>query len=310
YGSTNQFLSSRSWAAVPLAKKMFSFSSSSCTEVTEHCHRFLTSHDPKCDLQMEGICNNDDEIFALIVLNTDCCTQSFRRLWGLSTFRLCADGGANRLHDSLRAAGGERARHVPHAIKGDLDSLRPEVGEFYRSLGAEIIHDGDQDCNDFQKCLREARARRDAHFPGRRLTALALGAFGGRFDQEMAAVHACFEFQRGGSRDRVVLLSDENLGLLLGPGRHRLAPNPALEGPTCGLLPIGGPVSSLTTTGLKWNLSNEPVRFGGLISTSNKILGPVVEVTTSDPLLWMTQLHPAGWGAPPPEDEGGGGEKG
>ena len=35
--------------------------------------------------------------------------------------------------------------------------------------------------------------------------------------------------------DRFVLLGDRGTACLLQPGTHRILPNPALEGPTCGL---------------------------------------------------------------------------
>ena len=38
-----------------------------------------------------------------------------------------------------------------------------------------------------------------------------------------------------------------------------------LEGLTCGLLPIGGRVDSVTTTGLKWDLTSQALEFGGLV---------------------------------------------
>ena len=52
---------------------------------------------------------------------------------------------------------------------------------------------------------------------------------------------------------------------LLEPGTHRIVPNMLLEGLTCGLLPIGGRVDSVTTTGLKWDLTSQALEFGGLV---------------------------------------------
>mmetsp|Transcript_11503 Transcript_11503/g.15003 ORF Transcript_11503/g.15003 Transcript_11503/m.15003 type:complete len:316 (-) Transcript_11503:421-1368(-) len=259
------------------------------TQVINHCHRFLTAHIPECDILMEGHCSNE-EVFALIILNTNCCGPSFQRLWDISTFHLCADGGANRLHDSLPPP--LRNKYVPSVIKGDLDSLRDDVKDFYRDLGTKIIRDGDQNCNDFYKCLNELNRLREVNCPDKKMTVLALGAFGGRFDQEMASINACFEWQ---TFERIMLVSEDNLGFLLVPGVHKIVPNHFLEGPTCGLLPIGGPISSVTTKGLKWNLSNDSLKFGGLVSSSNQIVDSVVEITNSDPLLWMTQLKTEGW---------------
>ena len=56
-----------------------------------------------------------------------------------ASLHICADGGANRLYDlfsSGQAAAPERrARYCPQIIKGDLDSLRPEVQHFYEQHG-------------------------------------------------------------------------------------------------------------------------------------------------------------------------------
>ncbi len=63
---------------------------------------------------------------------------------GAAALRICADGGANRLYDQLPCwlgAGGAdaeeavRGAFLPDVIKGDLDSLRPEVRDFYTRRG-------------------------------------------------------------------------------------------------------------------------------------------------------------------------------
>ena len=63
---------------------------------------------------------------------------------GAAALRICADGGANRLYDQLPSwlgAGGAdaveavRGAFLPDVIKGDLDSLRPEVRDFYTRRG-------------------------------------------------------------------------------------------------------------------------------------------------------------------------------
>lgn len=61
-----------------------------------------------------------------------------------ATLRVCADGGANRLYDELpsmlpgQAADEVRAAYLPSAIRGDLDSIRPDVLQFYKARGVQV----------------------------------------------------------------------------------------------------------------------------------------------------------------------------
>ena len=68
--------------------------------------------------------------------------------------------------------------------------------------------------------------------------------------------------------------------------RHVIAA-PADPSSWCSLVPLMEP-SVLTTTGLKWNLSGEALRFGQFISTSNQFASAsgLVEVECSSGILW------------------------
>ena len=82
-------------------------------------------------------------------------------------YRVCADGGANRVFDELPAmlpslsVEAVHQRYLPHDICGDLDSLRSPVAEFYTSHGVQCHNmSADQDSTDFEKCLRFVRRHR------------------------------------------------------------------------------------------------------------------------------------------------------
>jgi thiamine pyrophosphokinase len=185
------------------------------------------------------------------------------------------------------------------------------------------VKDSDQTSNDLDKCcqlvLDEMSSCRVAEVDASGAasssvasdpltTVIVLGAYGGRFDQELACLHALVKW--ADSFDRMVLLSRENVAFLIAPGNiHHIHIRKAAirwqEGPVCGLIPVFGRVDSITTSGLKWDLQGDSLEFGKLISSSNEILGldvtsdgdddtayVTVSVETSHPVLWTCQLSP------------------
>ncbi|KAF2618808.1 hypothetical protein F2Q68_00038184 [Brassica cretica] len=102
--------------------------------------------------------------YALIVLNQN-LPRFTPLVWEhvleiIAKLRLCADGGANRIYDELplffprEDALLIRNRYKPDVIKGDMDSIRPDVLHFYLSLGTKVIDEShDQDTTDLDKCI-------------------------------------------------------------------------------------------------------------------------------------------------------------
>ena len=188
-----------------------------------------------------------------------------------------------------------RPKYLPDAICGDLDSARDEVLAYYAHLDVPVVRDGDQDTTDLQKCGALLSRSREAGGLLERVqnvrTLVIFGGFGGRLDQEMSCLHALFLLRDDERFERVVLVSDGNCAELLQPGHHTIHCARSHEGPVCGLIPIGEPCKSVTTTGLQWNLSGDPLRFGGLISSSNRFdkdAQATITVECTHPLLWTT----------------------
>ncbi|PKA58436.1 thiamine pyrophosphokinase [Apostasia shenzhenica] len=231
--------------------------------------------------------------YALVVLNQH-LPRFAPLLWQRAKLRLCADGGANRLFDGMPELLPDedpekvRVRYKPDVIKGDMDSIRSEVMSFYSDLGVKIVDEShDQDTTDLHKCINfisDCTAFSDKA----NLRVLVVGALGGRFDHEIGNINVLYRF----SNMHIILLSDDCLIYLLSKVcHHEIHIQSEVEGPHCGLIPIGSPSASTTTTGLQWNLDKTGMHFGGLVSTSNMIQDGLITVHSDSDLLWTITIR-------------------
>ncbi|GAB2295448.1 cAMP-dependent protein kinase subunit [Dionaea muscipula] len=253
-------------------------------EVMHHWTSFLL---PSTSLDVGSLPN-----YALVVLN-----QRLPRftplLWKHAQLRVFADGGANRVYDELpqlfphEDAFDVRQRYKPDVIEGDMDSIRSEVLDFYKDNGCKVIDQShDQDTTDLHKCVLYINdlARQSEQSD---LCILVTGALGGRFDHEAGNINVIYRF----SSIRIILLSDDCLiHLLPRSHHHEIHIQPSIVGPHCGLVPIGMPSGHSTTTGLQWNLIDTEMKFGGLVSTSNIVVGETVTVESDSDLLWTISI--------------------
>ncbi|CAL9208205.1 thiamine pyrophosphokinase 1 isoform X1 [Musa acuminata AAA Group] len=230
--------------------------------------------------------------YALVVLNQR-LPWFAPVLWSHATLRVFADGGANRVYDGMPRLFPEqdplevRRRYKPDLIRGDMDSIRPEVKEFYSNLGVKIEDVSyDQDTTDLHKCVTficDLTPKMDRS----NLCILVSGALGGRFDHEAGNINVLYKF----SNIRIVLLSDDCLIQLLPRTHcHEIHIQSSVVGPHCGLIPLGAPSASTTTTGLQWDLTNTRMSFGSLISTSNIVREERITVHSDSDLLWTISI--------------------
>ncbi|CAL1716524.1 unnamed protein product [Somion occarium] len=180
--------------------------------------------------------------------------------------------------------------YLPDLIKGDLDSLRDDVRVYYETTGIPVVQDHDQDSTDLMKCV-EALTEKERIEGGDQYDIIILGGLSGRLDQTVHTLSYLHKLRK--TRHRVFAVSDENAAWLLDEGEHHINIDHDAFGPTCGLLPVGIDYTILSTSGLRWNLTDTKSHFDGMVSTSNHLVPsePVVTIQTSKPLWWTMELR-------------------
>jgi len=245
---------------------------------------------------------------ALIILNQPFSVGLLRKLWPKCQVRCCADGGANRLHDSIGARSSTEVvdrvcphdcsatsdetscPYTPNFVKGDLDSLRPDVREYYSSRGVPIILDQDENSTDLMKCLHEIESIEERN--NEKFDVILLGGLSGRLDQTVHTLS--FLHKQRKKRPRMYAVTDENVGWVLDTGEHRIKLDFTEVGRTCGLLPVGISSTTLSLKGFVWNLEEQESSFEGVVSTSNAVIGDQVWIKTSAPIWWCIEMRTPG----------------
>jgi len=233
---------------------------------------------------------------ALIILNSPLEDFDYvNTLYNHASYRLCADGGANRLHDLLglhhptmsETAAIQSA--LPDSIHGDLDSLRSDVRERYTDLGVEVTQDPDQYSTDFGKGIKKVIER----MPDIR-NICVLGSLGGRIDQGIGLLHELYREQKfRHPQIRFWLFTEASVSTVLSPGTTTLETRlgDGLLERNMGILPLYGP-ACITTSGLEWDVSDWPTEMGHQVSTSNHVVADAISITTDREVLFTIERNP------------------
>ncbi len=180
---------------------------------------------------------------------------------------IAADGGTHH----ARAAG----LKLDHVI-GDLDSLSSELQTELKAAGT-VFHDHPpaKDETDLELALLWASQRSPQQI-------VILGAWGGRPDQTLANLLLLALPELRGV-DVVIVAPPWEIRLIRGGERLALTGEP---GDGLSLIPLGGDVTGVTTTGLAYALDEEPLYFGPARGVSNVFEETNAEVRVAEGTLW------------------------
>lgn len=193
-----------------------------------------------------------------------------------------ADLGMDELNISISAApiivaadsGADHALVAGHdvaAVIGDLDS----VSDAAKAAFADRIHFVDEpDTTDFEKVLARV------HAP----LFLACGFLGGRLDHTLAVLNVLIRFRK----KRIILLSDDDVVFVCPPVLHLTLPLAC----RFALLPMGA--AHVRTRGLRWDLDDAVLDPVGLVSSSNEVAAPAVQISAGGPVLITLPLAQLG----------------
>lgn len=180
---------------------------------------------------------------------------------------LAADGGTHH----ARTAG----LKLDHVI-GDLDSLSSEVQAELKAEGTVFHpHPPAKDETDLELALLWASQQTPEQV-------VILGAWGGRPDQTLANL-LLLALPALQGIDVVIVAPPWEIRRIRGGERLALTGHPGDE---LSLIPLGGDVDGVTTTGLAYALDNDPLYFGPARGVSNVFEKAHIEVAVAAGALW------------------------
>ncbi|PAV79513.1 hypothetical protein WR25_08315 [Diploscapter pachys] len=206
-------------------------------------------------------------------------TAKWRQLWNEARRRYLTDGAANvimKRQDHLQ---------VPHVISGDFDSVDAEKLKEWENI-CKVIHTPDQDHNDLYKAIHLMAI--DAENPVKRI--VILGGLQGRFDHVMQTVNTLLK-AREHFGFQVFVLDGVNIAFVVGEGESQIEVDRSFLTNVAGIIPICQKKTMATTKGLKWDVENTILEFGGLVSSSNELASDKISIKSTAPLLITLELE-------------------
>lgn len=185
-----------------------------------------------------------------------------------------------RRDDLLIAAdGGGRiflaSEYAPHYVVGDCDSLTPEELDALIVQGAQVIrYPKRKEETDLEIAVNLALEEGSDDI-------LILAGLGGRWDQTFANL-MMLALPRGRNAKLRLVDGCQEVTLLRAGRRHSIKGRP---GDTVSLIPFGGDVHGVTTSGLEYSLLEDSLLVGETRGVSNQMSSDEVTVLLREGLL-------------------------
>lgn len=279
-------------------------------------------YDPSVLLSASGA--EESASRSLIILNQPIpYFDRFALLWKHTSYRICADGGANQLYDLLSAQSDSRVEDyvseyvtrsviwtlmtyekLPDLIHGDLDSLDDNVRKYYAARGVHVAKDSSQYRTDFAKAMlvltKSYKTTDHPHLdvlgPTQRMQDIIIvSTMSGRMDQALGLLHEMYretkQYTIGSNLPaRLWFVGEQSVSFVLPIGKNTirgLDPKKNIFTRNAGILPIYGE-ARISIKGFEWDVQDWETKMGGDVSTSNHVLEDEVEVEVTGEMVLFT----------------------
>lgn len=239
--------------------------------------------------------------YAVIILNQPILFSPniMLPIWKQAEMTITVDGGTDRWFNYLSSINNmngitTKTNLIPKLIVGDLDSVSKNVVDKYEKLGVKIIKTPNQNLTDYSKALLELSS--ECKKNNKLINAVyTFVETSGRFDHIMGIINTLYKSDKFiNETETIINVASNSLIWLLKPGTHVIKIPEVLYNTNSwvGLIPFESKRNTVSTAGLKWNLDNSELEFGGMVSTSNTYDGsPEVIVTTDTKIIWSMGIE-------------------
>ncbi len=190
--------------------------------------------------------------------------EAYRRIFKEGDIILCADGGANYAY---------KLELIPAFIIGDMDSILPEVREFYEAKGVPLQkYSSRKDFTDTQLALNIAQAQGATEI-------ILLGTLGKRLDHTLSNLYGGIDMVKKGMK--VSHFSPECWVHIV----NKEIEIEGARGDIISVLALSSVALGVTETGFRYKLENAMLENGNPYAISNVLEGIRGKITVQEGIL-------------------------